>query len=509
MRAILVVTLCLLVSCATTDNTHAEREGDVPPAVTEAEAKQQPQARPEVTGAIGWSPLPKGLEQDPSTLKIPKLEFSVVKPERMTLDNGIQIYLMVDNAAPLINIRAQVMLGTFDEPAEKLGVAEALFDLMASGGAGKLDADALDELLEFHAAAAGGGAGEELSSLDMNIRSEDFDKLMPVYADMWLRPALQKDRFQISISRAIEGTKRRVDSPDGLAIRALRKAFYGPDSLFAREKTEKTLKSISVADVQTFHKRLSPKGTSLLVTGDFDKGKMVAKLKELFGSWKGPDVPKRDFGPPPKLSKRVILVPKEAAQTKIRIAMPGYKRLDPNEYSNRVMTTALGGGIGAGRLYREVRDTYGLAYSAWSSVSPGPVTGLFAVGVDTKPESSVRALDETVKILEGIKGSRPFEKKELQLASDMFLNSFAFRFDEAEKIAREKATFDFFGYPDDYLDKYRDHIAKVDEQAALEAARRLINSDAMQVVVVGPPSKIGDLSKFGPVTTITDVEAFK
>lgn len=505
MKTHLFGALLLLTACATTESS----KPSVPSATTEAEAKQTPLATTEVKQPIGWSPLPKGLEQDPSKLEIGKLDFSVVKPEKLTFDNGVQVYLMADPAVPLINLRAQLVLGSFDEPANKLGVADALFDLMVSGGAGKLDADALDELLEFHAANASAGAGDELSSVQLNIRAEDVDKLLPVFADILLRPALQKDRFQISIAQAIEGTRRRVDSPDGLAARAMRKGFYGPTSLFAREKTAQTLQSITIADLQTFHQKLSPKGTQLLVTGDFDKAKMVAKLKALFGNWKGPEVPKRDFGPAPKPVRRVLLVPKEAAQTKIRIAMAGYQRLDPNEYRYRIMTTALGGGIGAGRLYREIRDTHGLAYSAWSAVAPGPVTGLFVAGVDTKPEQSVRALDETLKILEGITGSRPFEKKEVQLASDMFLNSFAFRFDQPEKIVREKATFDHFGYPDDYLDKYRDNIAKVDEAATLDAARKLVDPATMQIVVVGPPSRIGDLSKFGEVTVLTDVEAFK
>lgn len=504
MRTQSLLLALLVTGCATT-----EEKRDVSPAVPEAEAKQTAQPAENLHQPIGWTPLPKGLEADPTKVNIPKLDFSVVKPEKLQLDNGIQVYLMQDRAVPLVNVRAHLVLGTFDEPADKLGVADALFDLMVSGGAGKLDADALDELLEFHAANAYAGAGEELSSAEINMRSEDVDKLLPVFADMVLRPSLQKDRFQIHISRSIEGVKRRVDSPDGLAWRALRKSFYGPMSVFAREKTEKTLKALTIADVQAFHKRLTPKGTYLLVTGDFDKEKMLALLKAQFGGWKGGEVPKRDFAAQAPLQKRVILVPKEAAQTKIRIALKGYKRLDPEEYAIRIMTTALGGGIGAGRLYREVRDTYGLAYSAWSGVYPGPTTGLFVAGVDTKPEQTARALEETLKILSGIKGQRPFEKKELQLASDMFLNSFAFRFDEPEKIVREKSTFDFFGYPDDYLDKYRDNIAKVDEKATLAAANRIITENELQIIVVGPPSKMGDLSKFGPVTTISDVEAFK
>ena len=58
------------------------------------------------------------------------------------------------------------------------------------------------------------------------------------------------------------------------------------------------------------------------------------------------------------------------------------------------------------------------------------------------------------------------------------------------------------------LNLYLDHeISAVDAQAATLAARQL--SEGLQIIVVGPPEKLGDLSRFGPVVTITDVEQFR
>lgn len=505
----LLLTALLVMGCATTSETQKPTNGGTPRAVTEPEARMEPIPAVSKGQPVGWEPLPDQLKANPATLEIPKLTFDVKKPRRVVFPNGLQLYLISDRAVPLINIRAQIYLGGVDEPADKLGVADAVFDLLPSGGAGKLDADALDELLEFHAANVGGGAGDELSSLEMNLRSEDLDALFPVFADMLLRPKFQKDRFEVSIARTIEAVRRRPDSPDGLAIRAVKKAVYGPTSLLGREKTEKTLKAITAADLVAFHKRITPQNTALLITGDFDEEQMLQKVKQQLGSWSGGAVPVRKYEAPAALKRRVIFVPREIAQTKIRIGTFGFKRLDPNEYAIRIMATALGGGIGAGRMYREVRDTLGLAYSAWAQVQPGPTTGLFLAGADTRPEQTAKALAASLAILEESGSKRPFTKEELSLASDMYLNSFAFRFDQPEKIASEKATYDVFNYPDDYLDKYRDNIAKVDAAAATAAEGKVVDPGTLQIVVVGPEAKIGDLSKFGPVTVIRDVEAFK
>ncbi|MBI3182239.1 MAG: insulinase family protein [Myxococcales bacterium] len=458
---------------------------------------------------MGYFPLPAPLAIDPRNIAIPGLDFGVIKPEPVRLDNGLVVYLSEDHAAPLITLRALVWAGSVDEPAEKLGVADLTFDLLATGGAGGIAADALDELLEYYAADAAGGASDEYSTFSLNLRSADLGRLFPVFADMLLRPRFQRDRFEIALGRFVEGVRRRPDSPEGLAYRALEKAVFGPDAPFGREHTEKTLRAISLEEVRAFHRRaVVPKAVLLLASGDFDRSELIDLVRRHFGEWKGGERHARDLGGPSKLGRRVLFVPKDTAQARIRIGGHGFQRLSPREYSIRVANTAIGSAF-VGRLYREVRDAKGLAYSAYSAVHPGPTGGMFFAGADTRPGAAAQAIEAILQVLAGAAGSNPISKAEVSSGADMFLNSFAFRFDSAEKIVREKAVFDLFGYPQDYLDTFRDRIAEVDERAALEAIRSLVREEELQIVVVGPGDRIGDLSRFGPVTTIADVEAFR
>ncbi len=487
---------------------------EVRPAVPETAARAAPVETPaapvQKDSGPGWRALPPALAGDPTKLPIPPLELSVVKPERETWPNGLKVYWMRDATVPLVTVRALVDVGTVDEPAEKLGLADLLFELMSSGGAGGRDADALDRLLEFHAALAGGAAGEELSGFGMNLRKEDVGTLLPVLADMLRRPRLQEDRLKLAVAQAQEDVRRRADSPGGLAERAVRKAVFGADSPLAREETAETLKRISRTDVKGFHERyVVPGNTTLLVSGDFDPPAMKALLQQLFGDWKGQARAPRSWPAPVAPQRRVLLVPKETPQVKIRIGAWGYPRRSPDEYAIRVMNTALGGGLGVGRLYLQIRDAQGLAYSAGSHVMPGPTTGLFVASVDTRPDMAVQALESTLKLLEGARGEGAFNARELTLATDSYLNSFAFRFDEPEKVLREKATFDHFGYPEDYLDRFRENISRVDVRAVAGAARKVVDPGMFQIVVVGPPATLGDLSRFGPVTVLEDVEQFR
>ena len=69
------------------------------------------------------------------------------------------------------------------------------------------------------------------------MRAEDVDKLLPVFADVLLKPRLQTDRFEVAVNRMLENLRRRPDWPEGLALARAAKAVFGPTSLLGREST--------------------------------------------------------------------------------------------------------------------------------------------------------------------------------------------------------------------------------------------------------------------------------
>lgn len=455
----------------------------------------------------GARQLPPALDVDPTKLTPPPLDFALKQPELVTLTNGLQVYLVEDHTAPLVLLRVLAPVGTVDDPPEKLGLASLTAALLAEGGAGDRTPQALEELLAFHAADVNAGSVEEYSSLTMSLRAADLSKLLPVFADLAQRPRFDDQRFEIAVGRFLESMRRRDDRPDGVASRALSKAVFGPQSWLGREPLAATVKAITPADVKAFYAaNWGSKGARLLVTGDFDRATTLALLETNFGSWKGGAPSARTWTPPAPLVRRVIIVPRKIAQAKVRIGTFGFQRNSPREFPLRLANTALGT-FGVGRLYREIRDERGLAYSAFSSINAGPTTGLFTAGFDTKPEQVIEALDVATRILSEVGTTAPLTEPELHVASDMAINAFAFRFEGAARIALERATYDLVGYPQNYLSTWREKISAVDANAATLAARQL--AEGLQIIVVGPPEKLGDLSRFGPVITITDVEQFR
>ena len=450
--------------------------------------------------------LPPALAVDPLAITPPALEFAIKQPSIITLANGLQVYLLEDHTAPLVLLRALVPVGGVDDPPARLGLASLTAALVTDSGAGNRTPEVLDELLEFHAADVSSGAGDEYSTVTLSVRSVDLPKLFPIFADLVQRPRFETSRFDVALGRMLEGIRRREDRPDGVAARALNKALFGPDSLLGREATETTLKAITAADVKKLHAATwGAKSSRLIITGDFDARILRALLEQEFASWKGGTPPLRQWPVSSPLQRRVILVPRKIAQAKVRIGAWGFPRNTPLEFPLRLANTSLT--FGVGRLYKEIRDERGLAYSAYSSVNAGPTTGQFTAGFDTKPEQVAEALEVATRILKDLGTTAPLTEAELRVASDIATNAFAFRFDGASKIAFERASFDLFGYPKEYLSTWREKIGAVSADQASKAARQF--DVGLQIIVVGPVDKLGDLSRFGPVTTITDVEQFR
>ena len=108
-------------------------------------------------------------------------------------------------------------------------------------------------------------------------------------------------------------------------------------------------------------------------------------------------------------------------------------------------------------------------------------------------------LEEIQKMADG-----PIAADELARAKDSILNSFVFQFDSKEKVLRQQLAYEYYGYPADFLDRYRSAVEKVTAAEAQAAARRHLHRDRLAIVVVGKSSDFGaaGLASFGPVTRL-------
>jgi zinc protease len=169
-----------------------------------------------------------------------------------------------------------------------------------------------------------------------------------------------------------------------------------------------------------------------------------------------------------------------------RFGLPAMARKDKDFMAAFVLNTILGGGVMSSRLYEEVREKRGLAYSVYTTVQPYKHTSIFAGGVATKNEEIGNSLDVIRDELKRIATDGP-TATELENAKSYLTGSFALRFDSNAKIANQLLWIWQEDLGIDYVDRRNTEIDAVTLEQVKRVAKRLFENKDLIVTIVGKP----------------------
>ena len=430
--------------------------------------------------------------------------FKPEQPKRIQLSNGMVIFLQEDHELPLINASARIRGGSRNEPAAKAGLVDLYGDVWRTGGTKTQTGDQLDDFLEVRAAKVETSGGPDSTGIGLSCLKGDFDDVFKVFVDLLQNPEFRPDKLDLAQKQADDSISRRNDEVAGIARRESIKLAYGKDNPYARQAEYATIAAITRQDMLDWHKRyLHPNLIILGVSGDFDSKAMEARLRAVFDSWsKGPE-PSRDDIQYHPAKPGYYLIPKEDVnQSSIHMVSLGITRNNPDYYAATVFNEAFGGGFSS-RLFNDIRTKRGLAYSVGGGVGSNfGHPGILQFVLGTKSQStveSIQALDEDIANL----SKEYITEDEIRRAKDAILNAFIFRLDSPDKVLAERVTYEFYGYPSDWLDKFPAEIQKITPEDVKRIVARYVHRDQLAVLVVGNTKEFDKpLSSLGPVKTI-------
>ena len=438
-------------------------------------------------------------------IPIPKLPpFKPAEPKRIELPNGMVIFLQEDHELPLIDGTARIRGGERSVPADKAGLIDIYGEVWRTGGTKTQTGDQLDDFLEQRAAKVETGGSGDSTSISWSCLKEDFDDVFRVFNDLLMTPEFRADKIEIAQKGAYDSISRRNDDPGQIAGREAAKLVYGSNSPLARVPEYTTVAAVTRKDLMEWHERtVHPNNIILGVVGDFDSTKMEARLREAFGSWqKGPASENIGIKPEPAKPAYYLVEKKDVNQSNIQMLALGTKRNNPDYYAISVFNEAFGGGFSS-RLFSDIRTTKGLAYAVGGGIGTSfDHDGMLRLMVRTKSTTtfeSIQALDEEIANL----AKNPLNDEEITRAKDSILNAFVFRFDSPGKVLQEKVTYEFYGYPLDFLEKYQEGIEHVTKADVAKVAAKYLHRDQMAVLVVGNPAEFDTAAvSLGPANKI-------
>jgi zinc protease len=462
---------------------------------------------PAQTAAPKAAPTAKAPAQaEPWTkIPIPPLHaFKPKEPRRVVLPNGLVLFLQEDHELPFINGFIIIRGGSREELASKIGLVSLYGQSWRTSGSTSVSGDALDVQLASKAASIETSGSTATTSVGWSSLKGDFDSVFGSAFDLLMHPAFKEDKLQLAKRQMEARIARRNDEAESVAGREAVQIVYGPTSPYARLSQYATVEAVTLDDLKAWHDRtVVPNDMLIGIAGDFDSAQMEAKIRAVFEPLpRGTAIesPKVDFsGPTPG----VYFADKpDVNQSTVFIVGLGTQQNNPDYYALSIMNEVFSGGFGS-RVFQYVRTKLGLAYEVEGSFSADyDHPGIFYTVAATKSSTTVPATQAMLEEIGRLK-TKPPTPEELHTAKDQELNSFIFNYDTPDKILNEQVTLDFYGYPSDFLEKYKDGIERVTSADVTRVANKYIDVSKLAIVAVGNKSEITPaLSTLGKVTDL-------
>jgi zinc protease len=430
------------------------------------------------------------------------LKVKLPHPVEVTLPNGLTMLVLEQHRLPTVYYSLWIKSGTLSDPKDTPGLASFTADLLRDGTAKRNSTQIATELDELGATFNADAAfGSNVTSVQASGLSQSADKLMDIMSDIVLNPSFPADELQKYQRQEGARLFQLRSNPGFLARERFARALYGDFPAAVQAPTTDSLKKASPEMLKGFHdKYYAPNNSIFAVSGDITVAQATELAKKYFGAWKNHPIDAPGIGSVPALtSAKTILVDRPGSvQSNILAGGLSLKRSDPDYIPLFVMNRILGGGSAA-RLFSNLREEKGYTYGAYSRVSGDLYTGSFVANTEVRNAVTDGSLHELMYEFKRLRDEK-VPQGELEESKRSIISSFALSLGNPAGIVNSWMAVKYYGLNKDYWDHYSDELAKVDSDTVQRMARKYVDLDHLQVVVVGDAKQVRDaVAKYGTV----------
>jgi zinc protease len=409
------------------------------------------------------------------------------KIQRITTPAGIEVWFVHDDTIPILSVNFAFTGGASQDPANRSGLAY-MTAAMLDEGAGELDARTFQERLENRAITMNFSADRDAfrgSILTLSEhRGEAFELLrLALNAPRFDQEAI--DRIRASIQA---GLRRALNDPDEVAgLRWFASAFPGHPYGRPVKGDETSVGAIEREMLFDYVKKnLTRSNLKIAAVGAIDAAELAKLVDQAFAKLPAKaDLVSIPDASPAALGERNI-IDLNIPQTTITFGGVGLKRKDPDFIPAFVLNHILGGGAFSSRLYREVREKRGLAYSVYSYLATLDRSGLFLGGTSTRNDRASDALKIIEEEIERLAKDGP-TAEELAQAKSYLTGSYLLHFDTSAKVSSQLLEIQLNDLGIDYIERRNRLVNAVSAEDVRRAAKRFLTAGKFLVIMVGKP----------------------
>lgn len=447
----------------------------------------------------------------PATLQPAEAKSLAPRPARLTLPNGLSVLVVERHDLPIVSASLVIRTGAINEGPNEHGLAHMTAALLTKGTQ-RRTAQAIADEIDALGADLEAGADADKTEVELNVLIADLDKGLDLMGDVVSHPTFPQAELDKAKTLETAGLRTALDDPGDVTAMATREGLFA-QSAYGRPPSGglaavQALQQPAVA--RFYHTHYRPDQSFMVVVGDITPAEVKARFAKPFQDWKAPAVPpaKPVESPKPTGWKGTRLVPMELTQANISVAFPSISRNHPDYFPLLVATQILGGGY-LGRLYKNVREEQGLAYSVYASNMLRLKAGANLIGLQTKEESAGQALKTVMAQVDSLR-DRPVPGPELAAIKRYFLGRFPRDLEANSDLASMVSAVTFYGLPDDYFDRFVGRIQAVAAKDVQRVMRQYYDPAQRLVTIVGrqaPLQKV--VAPYGPVVVVDKAQLIR
>lgn len=406
--------------------------------------------------------------------------------EVTTLANGLRIVTTPMPSTQAVSVNLFVGVGSRSEPQRINGITHFLEHMVFKGTEKRPDAIIIAQEIEGAGGTLNAYTNKEYTCYWNIVPYDRFETALDVAADMLLHSKLEQHEIDRERTVVQQELKRNHDNPGAWAGRLIGQAVYGEqpsgwDVGGSVELVQEMQRPDFVSHIEEWYR---PSNVVLSVAGNVTHERVLELAEPLFREMPAGPLPTVEPYDSKVTGERVVTDSREIDQCTLYLGLPIFGRDDPDRFSLRIMNDVLGAGMSS-RLFREVRERRGLAYSVGSGYGYLADAGVFTISAGVNREQLAETIsvcmEETTKL-----ATERVPEDELRKAKDHNIGRFRLSLETAFSLGQRHGE---LLITKGAIESVGEVVAQIEAVTAADVqavGQRIIRTDMLHCAAVGP-----------------------
>jgi predicted Zn-dependent peptidase len=387
-----------------------------------------------------------------------------------------------------------VNIGSRYESDNEAGTSHFIEHILFRGTQKRPTPREISEAIEGVGGMLNGATDKELTFYWCKVSEDHFSDAADVLADMLLNSTFNPEDIEKERHVIIEEINMCKDSPSQQVGQLIDELLW-PRHPLGRDiaGTKETVGLIDRAKLLSyFDARYTPESTVVTVTGNIQHEQVLEVIVRLLGNWENRKPRSNYLAYHDVPGERLMIEKRDTEQAHLCLALPGISISNPQRFSLDLLNVILGEGMSS-RLFSEIRDKLGLAYSITSYVDHFLDTGSLTVSASVDPANLDKALSAVLTQLEQLKEGIP--DAEMHKAREISKGRLLLRMEDSRNVAGWLGGQEVLLENILTLDEVISMINSINAEQLQKIARELMVTEKYKLAVVGPISETGALKE--------------